>query len=265
MNKEQLDAIKARVAKATAGEWATIYRFNVITLDKNSQEVNTAFLEADNVIATTTDGEFIQTQNAENDADFIAHARQDVPALIAEVERLQKVLKNTDADLYVYKDLYDEMTDKNVELIKFLQTRITKGWGQKAVDLAMIHIQEQEKEVERLQKANRERVEIIEEQNKELNKFRMDKSLMDFGISTERVRVVEKEKIPNQAFRNRKRQVKHLTRGCIRRNAEIRRLREALLMVINECDETLENYVEDSATVSIRDTAQRALEVEQNE
>ena len=88
-------------------------------------------------------------------------------------------------------------------------------------------------EVERLQKANRERAEIIEEQNKELNKFRMDKSLMDFGISAERVRVVEKEKIPNQAFRNRKRQVKHLTRGCIRRNAEIERLREALLLIQN--------------------------------
>lgn len=103
-------------------------------------------------------------------------------------------------------------------------------------------------EVERLQKANRERAEIIEEQNKELNKFRMDKSLMDFGISTERVRVVEKEKIPNQAFRNRKRQVKHLTRGCIRRNAEIRRLREALEFYANE--ENWERTYQDSDIVA---------------
>lgn len=73
--------------------------------------------------------------------------------LIAEVERLQKALKTTDADLYVYKDLYNEMTDKSIELIKFLQTRISKGWGKKAVDLAMAHIQEQEKEIERLREA----------------------------------------------------------------------------------------------------------------
>lgn len=51
MNKEQLNAIKERVAKATPGEWF----YNSYTV-----------------------------------AQFVAHARQDVPALIAEVERLEK-------------------------------------------------------------------------------------------------------------------------------------------------------------------------------
>lgn len=146
MNKEQLDAIKGRVANATPGEWI---------IDNSSDD-------RPYITDIWFDGEengHVEIHrygaSAESyDAEFIAHARQDVPTLIAEVERLQKALKNTDADLYVYKDLYNEMTDKNIELIKFLQARITKGWGQKAVDLAMIHIQEQEKDIERL----RERV-----------------------------------------------------------------------------------------------------------
>lgn len=142
MNKEQLDAIKERVANATPGEWI---------IDNSSDD-------RPYITDIWFDGEengHVEIHrygaSAESyDAEFIAHARQDISALIAEVERLQKALKNTDSDLYVYKDLYNEMTDKNIELIKFLQARITKGWGQKAVDLAMIHIQEQEKDIELL-------------------------------------------------------------------------------------------------------------------
>lgn len=157
MNKEQLDAIKGRVANATPGEWI---------IDNSSDD-------RPYITDIWFDGEengHVEIHrygaSAESyDAEFIAHARQDVPTLIAEVERLQKALKNTDADLYVYKDLYNEMTDKNIELIKFLQARITKGWGQKAVDLAMIHIQEQEKDIERLQK----QYDALVKENKELD------------------------------------------------------------------------------------------------
>lgn len=166
LTKEQLNMIKERVAKATPGEW--FYDSYTVCTDE--------IFDGDGGLIETVTLDYTDRHGdvrfkEETDAQFVAHARQDVPALVAEVERLQK--------------------------------------------------------------ANRKRAEIIEEQNKELNNFRMDKLLMDFGISKERVRVVEKEKIPNKAFRNRKRQVKHLTKGCIRRNAEIKRLREALQLIQN--------------------------------
>lgn len=142
MTEQELQAIKERVEKATPGPWG---------FDKGKKEhmdrrpaVIEVFVEEENEWFISGDISDLK------DAEFIAHAREDIPALIAEVERLQKALKTTDADLYVYKDLYNEMTDKSIELIKFLQTRISKGWGKKAVDLAMAHIQEQENEIERL-------------------------------------------------------------------------------------------------------------------
>lgn len=67
INAEQLNTIKERAAKATPGPWRSAGLYGV------------------------------RTQNAEafsiplrpEDATFIAHAREDVPALVAEVERLQ--------------------------------------------------------------------------------------------------------------------------------------------------------------------------------
>lgn len=70
LTKEQLDAIKARVEIATPGEWGLgVYR---VYNDKFKAVAETLHFE---------------------DAKFIAHARQDVPALIAEVERLQRFEK----------------------------------------------------------------------------------------------------------------------------------------------------------------------------
>jgi len=137
MMEQELQMIKDRAEKATPGPWiieeSCFGNFNAAS-ENESYDLPACLMN-----------------NA--DAQFVTNAREDIPALIAEVERLQKALKNTDADLYVYKDLYNEMTDKSIELIKFLQTRISKGWGQKAVDVAMMHIQGQEKEIERLREA----------------------------------------------------------------------------------------------------------------
>lgn len=68
MNAEQLNAIKERAAKATPGPWY-------------SHADGTIFLEHTKEIAD------VWTDNDKSDAEFIAHAREDVPALVAEVER----------------------------------------------------------------------------------------------------------------------------------------------------------------------------------
>ena len=74
MNAQQLEEIKERVAKATPGEWDV---FDDIWVAQGDG---------------LTIGENIAKCEVEADADFIAHARQDVPELVAEVERLREAL-----------------------------------------------------------------------------------------------------------------------------------------------------------------------------
>ncbi|MBL3729317.1 hypothetical protein JIN86_06845 [Lysinibacillus sp. HST-98] len=74
MNQEQLSAIKQRVEKAEEGMWY---------LGKKSPNgLNNIGVK----------GCMIGQVFDDADAEFIAHAHQDVPALVAEVERLRKAL-----------------------------------------------------------------------------------------------------------------------------------------------------------------------------
>lgn len=97
MNQEQLNAIKERVAKATPGPWE---------YDNEERGIwnNGGF----NYLGTVT--------LSHVDAEFIANAREDVPALVAEVERLRETLAfYANGNSYFVVDMYDEsviMRDK---------------------------------------------------------------------------------------------------------------------------------------------------------
>lgn len=78
MNQEQLNAIKERVAKVSAGEWECRY----IGHSRPQYSV----VNAEEYVAHIYDV---------NDAEFIANAREDVPALVAEVEYLREMLRDT--------------------------------------------------------------------------------------------------------------------------------------------------------------------------
>lgn len=75
MTNEQLNEIKVRAGAATNGPWR-VERSNCGSLHPK-------FITTDSIIL---DG-FRPWSDA--DAEFIAHSRQDVPALVAEVERLR--------------------------------------------------------------------------------------------------------------------------------------------------------------------------------
>jgi len=74
MNQKQLNAIKERVAKASHGPW-----------EYDEDERGIWNKGGFNYLGTVT--------LSHNSAQFIAHAREDVPALVAEVERLHKALE----------------------------------------------------------------------------------------------------------------------------------------------------------------------------
>lgn len=96
MTSEELQTIKERAEKATAGPW---------TMDRTREQIKGPRYTICN-IAFDVDGRFEPETYAaykaiggvadedtnpfqDEDAAFIAHARSDIPALIAEVERLQ--------------------------------------------------------------------------------------------------------------------------------------------------------------------------------
>ena len=79
MAQERLDAIQRRVGSAAEGPWAHWRGWN----------------QWDNCIKSDTDeGMYTVAEviSEAGDAQFIAHARTDIPALLAEVERLRAAL-----------------------------------------------------------------------------------------------------------------------------------------------------------------------------
>jgi hypothetical protein len=75
MTEAEFEAIKQRCEQATAGPWKSF-------IEKRDKFSGSDFVQ--------TGGEDIYLTGAtEADQDFIAHARQDIPRLIAEIERLR--------------------------------------------------------------------------------------------------------------------------------------------------------------------------------
>lgn len=91
MNVEKLNEIKERTEKATSGPWeADLSR--VYYGEENDELVCEIWKSFD-------------------DATFIAHAREDVPALVAEVERLNaEISDREDSHIKLYND-YQRVVD----------------------------------------------------------------------------------------------------------------------------------------------------------
>jgi hypothetical protein len=90
MSEEQLWEIEARAAAATPGEWEydeCECELRAYTEDK------TGFVRMNPVVYLSQDEDFEYYVNmSDADAEFIGHAREDVPALVAEVRRLRAEL-----------------------------------------------------------------------------------------------------------------------------------------------------------------------------
>lgn len=87
LTNEQLTQIRERAERATEGVWFAAYG-GVYSTNTNTRGI----YESTTEVCTLNDGEYIENQNEENDAAFIAHAREDIPKLLAEVERMRELL-----------------------------------------------------------------------------------------------------------------------------------------------------------------------------
>ncbi|MBR0813250.1 MULTISPECIES: hypothetical protein [Bradyrhizobium] len=79
LTEEEFKAIKSRCEQTTAGPWKSF-------IEKRDKFSGSDFIQ--------TGGEDIYLTGAtEADQDFVAHARQDIPRLIAEIERLRAIIR----------------------------------------------------------------------------------------------------------------------------------------------------------------------------
>jgi hypothetical protein len=94
LNDEELEAIRKRSEATSAKFWMVKYGLG------EGAEVNTGHgFGSKNVCVTQYTA----------DAEFIAHAREDVPKLLAEIERLKSDIRTKNFTIKLYKKvMYDE-------------------------------------------------------------------------------------------------------------------------------------------------------------
>jgi hypothetical protein len=91
MTKEELDAIKTRYEATSVAPWVAFIEGR--DCESGSSFIMTGIPKGENIWGENR-GEDLEISGASNaDLDFIAHARQDIPVLVAEIERLQKLEK----------------------------------------------------------------------------------------------------------------------------------------------------------------------------
>lgn len=119
MTDEELAAVKARAEKATSGPWES---YSVP--GRNRSAAGYAAVEvAETEVQVTRDvgGWF--------DADFIAHARTDVPALVAEVARLQGEEDHIQDALGETQRLMGELNDALIHKLRDAEAEVARLQG----------------------------------------------------------------------------------------------------------------------------------------
>lgn len=98
MTPEQLAEIKARATAATPGPWVSAWEPFMGTYDSGGERnPDVAFIGPEDLPEAVTIAFGLEGENPYDspslkaNAAFIAHARADIPALVAEVERLQMI------------------------------------------------------------------------------------------------------------------------------------------------------------------------------
>lgn len=95
MTREELDAIRARCDAATSGPWSSKAHLSGFCVGLDWREHFSAFDVSPHIASGVRGGAKGNDglAQAAADGEFIANARADMPALLAEVERLRTALR----------------------------------------------------------------------------------------------------------------------------------------------------------------------------
>jgi len=117
VTEDELRAIEERWERATPGPWAWDSRGDKendvqigVVVDHNGVQVG-GFVEEDDDCIYTDGVAFIDGGNEHGNAEAIASARTDVPALVAEVRRLREVLENIRSNIIAAQNRPCELND----------------------------------------------------------------------------------------------------------------------------------------------------------
>lgn len=130
LTQNELQAIKERAEKATLGPWkADKCGGGVKTEHPEAQEVSGYWGGSHNGVCNLNDGEYIENSNDKHDAEFIANARQDIPNLLAEVERLNAIIADLELDAKCNEDateiVFSVLSEENERLRKAIDSAIS--------------------------------------------------------------------------------------------------------------------------------------------
>lgn len=107
----ELRAIEDRANEATPGPWVRGKKSwdgtDIATVTGPSVE---EIVQEPTTFYAYPSGSFVDVDGMEANLEFIAHARQDVPALVAEVKRLTEILRATRARILI------ELDDAGIEI-----------------------------------------------------------------------------------------------------------------------------------------------------
>ena len=92
MSENELEEIKARYEATSVAPWVSFIEGR--DCESGSSFIMTGIEKGENIWCKNR-GEDLEIIGATNaDLDFIAHARQDIPRLLEEIERLKKRIEN---------------------------------------------------------------------------------------------------------------------------------------------------------------------------
>lgn len=97
MTKDQLDQIEARHLAASKGPWTS--QVEGRDFDSGASFIMTGIKEGEDIWSSYRGEDIYLTGGSHADQDFIAHARQDIPMLLAEIRRLQALTSQHESDL----------------------------------------------------------------------------------------------------------------------------------------------------------------------
>lgn len=127
MTAERIAEIKAREGKATPGPWvANEYASGVDLGYKPDHERTWGYGCGNDFVCDLNDGEYHEYCSQEEqraNAEFITHARQDIPDLLAEVERLRAENKRLERQVMQLAEA-EQMRAREA----LIEAQITEGW-----------------------------------------------------------------------------------------------------------------------------------------
>ena len=123
MTSLDLAAIRQRVEKATEGPWNTGFDY-----EKNDPTVLTPGHLEHTIDYTLTEGGL---EHGKADAEFIAHAREDIPALLAEIDRLNATIQRVRELSHEWSVSIPcgEVIDLDIEIVQPLVRALEGGEG----------------------------------------------------------------------------------------------------------------------------------------